>query len=357
MKAQVLFIDHEPYMLKALERTARRLQPQWSIITCTDGLNWQQSLNGSKPDVVFCSYLMPGKRGEVLLAEVRQTYPTALRVLLTGSVTEQIITNASRDTHFIIGKPFDAADIANVFQALSRLKKFQLPSELQAKLVSELQLPVLPHIAREMREKLKNPDIDIEELATLVSKDSVISARIVMLANSAFLGFKQQTFSLPVCIMRLGINLLDAIVTAMSLESGLMAHIDYRAESERTFKKALISQKLASSQGLELVEQEKIFTAVVLSGLGLLAQKFLTMQHASLPKDLPGVKAVDLLNWFILTCWGYDDSLIELILASSREDYLSQDEATLIMSLSEHLVRDYSQESFEEISKLLQHLH
>ena len=357
MKAVVLFIDHEPYMLKALERTARRLQPEWTIITCANGQQWQQSLADLTPDLVFCSYLLPGKRGEVLLSEVRQTYPTALRVLLTGIVTEQIITNASRETHFILGKPFNAADLTHVFQTLSRLKKFQLPHELQAKLVSELQLPVLPHIAREMREKLKNPDIDIEELATLISKDSVISARIVMLANSAFLGFKQQTFSLPVCIMRLGINLLDSVVTAMSLESGLMSQFDCRAESERTFKKAMISQKLASSQGLELVEQEKIFTAVVLSGLGLLAQKFLQLQQAVLPTDQPGVKAVDLLNWFILTCWGYDESLIELILASSRDDYLSQDEATLIMSLSEHLVRDYSQQSFEDISRLLQSLH
>ncbi len=353
MKATVLFIDDDPFMLKALERTARLLRPDWTILTCHEPKGWQAVLQDVRPDIVFCDYLMPAYKGDLVLAEFRNQFPHCLRVLLTGDLSEQIISDASRDAHFVLSKPFKNADVDGVFVALTRLLSFNLPDELRAQLTSGLRLPGLPLIARKVRSTIRQPEVNIHELAVVISHDTVISARLVQLANSAFMGFKHPTHSLAVCLMRLGTSLVEVIVTAMALEAQLPEHAHYRAANEKAFQQATISQALSEAQGLEHDEQEKIFTAAILSGLGRLAKLALQDQQVELPELLPGIKTEALLSWYLLTSWGYQEDIIQLILDASNENYLQQDESALVLALSGYLVDGISAEYFKSLIEKL----
>lgn len=349
MKATVLFIDDDPFMLKALERIARMLRPDWQVLTCAEPKVWQAACINVQPDIVFCDFLMPGCKGDKVLAECRAMFPNCLRVLLTGDLSEEIISDASHDAHFVLSKPFQNADIESVFVALSRLLSFNLPDALRAQLTSGLRLPCLPLIARKVRAKVRQPEVNIHEIAVVISQDTVISARLVQLANSAFLGFKHPTHSLAVCLMRLGTSLVEVIVTAMALESHLPEHAHYRAANEKAFQQATISQVLSEAQGLCHDEQEKIFTAAILSGLGRLAALALKDQHVQLPDLLSGIKTEALLSWYLLTSWGYEEDIIQLILDSTNDNYLQQDESALILALSGYLVDGISDEYFRNL--------
>lgn len=353
MKATILFIDDDPFMLKALERIAWMLRPEWQVLTCDDPQQWTRHCIDTQPDIVFCDYLMPGRRGDQVLAECRTVLPACLRVLLTGDMSEQIISDASRDAHFVLSKPFHNNDIDAVFAAFCRLRSFTLPDQLRVQLISDLRLPSLPLIARKVRAKIRQPEVNIHELAVLISQDTVISARLVQLANSAFLGFKHPTHSLAVCLMRLGTSLVEVIVTAMALESQLPEHAHYRTANEKAFQQATISQVLCEAQGLGHDEQEKIFTAAILTGLGRLAALALRDQQIQLPNLLSGLKIEALLSWYLLTSWGYEEELIQLILDSSHDNYLQQDESALVLALSGYLVDGISPEYFKSLIQKL----
>ncbi len=353
MKATVLFIDDDPFMLKALERIAKMLRPDWQVLTCHDPKGWKLVLGDVQPNIVFCDFLMPACKGDKVLAEFRTLLPNCLRVLLTGDLSEEIISGASRDAHFVLSKPFQNSDIDSVFVALTRLLSFNLPDELRAQLTSGLRLPGLPLIARKVRAKVRQPEVNIHELAVVISQDTVISARLVQLANSAFLGFKHPTHSLAVCLMRLGTSLVEVIVTAMALESQLPEHVHYRAANEKAFQQATVSQVLSEAQGLSHDEQEKIFTAAILSGLGRLAALALKDQQIELPNLLSGLKIEALLNWYLLTSWGYQEDIIQLILDSANDNYLQQDESALVLALSGYLVDGIGHEYFRNVIEKL----
>jgi len=51
-----------------------------------------------------------------------------------------------------------------------------------------LVLPTLPAVALKVRKAADNPDINLSAMADVVSQDPSLSARLVKIANSAYLG-------------------------------------------------------------------------------------------------------------------------------------------------------------------------
>ncbi|MFB2815649.1 hypothetical protein ACE014_17545 [Shewanella xiamenensis] len=84
----VLFVDDDSFMLRALLRLAKRLRPDWQFWTEEDGLNWAKSIaNDVNVDLIICDYLMPDVNGDRVLVEVSKHYPQAIRAYL--QVTRQ----------------------------------------------------------------------------------------------------------------------------------------------------------------------------------------------------------------------------------------------------------------------------
>ena len=68
-----------------------------------------------------------------------------------------------------------------------------------------------------------------------------------------------------------------------------------------------------------------------------------------LPDLLSGIKTEALLSWYLLTSWGYEEDIIQLILDSTNDNYLQQDESALILALSGYLVDGISDEYFRNL--------
>lgn len=354
MTVTVLFIDDDPFMLKALLRTARRLEPGWQLLSCEQPLQWQSQLAEAAPDLVFCDYLMPGCRGDQLLLQVRAHYPQAVRILLTGDTTEEVVQSASLSAHFVLGKPFSEADLQAVFHSWRQLMALPLPAALRAQLCSELQLPPLPAIVRALRRLLRAEQVDLAKVAALLAHEPVIPARLLQLANSALLGFQRPTHSMTECLLRLGTHLVDAVVTLMALDHTFTVDaLAQRQLNERAFKKAVVSRTLAQAAGLSNETQEQLFVASLLSAIGPLTQLALSHQHIVLPATMAGVRTSTVLNWFLLTLWGYQQELVQLLLRSDSADYLHHGDAVLALALAGHISQGASRDYLQQIAQML----
>lgn len=81
-----------------------------------------------------------------------------------------------------------------------------------------LVLPSLPEIAIKIRKLAEDPDVNLHKMADMISHDPALSARIMKIANSAFVGRSVQVTTLQQATTRIGLRYIKNVVTAMAME-------------------------------------------------------------------------------------------------------------------------------------------
>ena len=129
-----------------------------------------------------------------------------------------------------ISKPFKTEKIHEEFERLgfkipenikTKGKKQKSYTDLVAKIIKrfnkgEIQLPVLPHMAREIQKLLAGSEQSIDELSKIVQKDAVISTKLILTANSALYKGVDSVNTLNDALVRLGLKNTLSVITALS---------------------------------------------------------------------------------------------------------------------------------------------
>ncbi|WP_337840231.1 HDOD domain-containing protein [Rheinheimera sp.] len=87
-----------------------------------------------------------------------------------------------------------------------------------------LVLPSLPEIALRIRKMAEDPQVNLNQMADIISHDPAMSARMMKIANSAFLGRSVHVNSLHQAVTRIGLRYIKNIVTAMAVEQLFVSH-------------------------------------------------------------------------------------------------------------------------------------
>lgn len=87
-----------------------------------------------------------------------------------------------------------------------------------------LVLPSLPEIALRVRKMAEDPNVNLNQMADIISHDPAMSARMMKIANSAFLGRTVHVNSLHQAVTRIGLRYIKNIVTAMAVEQLFVSH-------------------------------------------------------------------------------------------------------------------------------------
>ena len=81
-----------------------------------------------------------------------------------------------------------------------------------------LVLPTLPEIAIRIRETADDPDVNLQAMAHVIAQDPALSARMVKVANSAFMGRSVKVETLNQAVTRIGLRQIKNIATAIAME-------------------------------------------------------------------------------------------------------------------------------------------
>jgi len=81
-----------------------------------------------------------------------------------------------------------------------------------------LVLPTLPEIAIKIRETADDPDANLMIMADVISQDPALTARMIKVANSAFLGRTIKVETLNQAVTRIGLRQIKNIATAVAME-------------------------------------------------------------------------------------------------------------------------------------------
>lgn len=82
----------------------------------------------------------------------------------------------------------------------------------------ELTLPGLPKTAEQVRNATLDPDCNLHDLAHIIQQDAILSARLIRLANSAYLGGRNKAESLMQALTRIGMRRIRTLAFAMAME-------------------------------------------------------------------------------------------------------------------------------------------
>lgn len=81
-----------------------------------------------------------------------------------------------------------------------------------------LVLPTLPAVALKVRRAADNPDINLSAMADVISQDPSLSARMIKISNSAYLGRSVKVISTQQAVTRIGLRQIKNISTALAME-------------------------------------------------------------------------------------------------------------------------------------------
>ena len=135
---QVMLVDDEDYILKALKRTINAYT-DWDVETYQDPREALRRARTTVFDAVITDYMMPEINGLELLQELRDIQPDTIRILLTGVIdieTGMSAINKAGAFRFI-PKPWDDEQLLDNIREGLKFRDILLENRILAETVRE----------------------------------------------------------------------------------------------------------------------------------------------------------------------------------------------------------------------------
>ena len=158
--------------------------------------------------------------------------------------------------------------------------------DIHNKLKSAVNFPTPPVIAQQIIELASDPDLDIGKVATTISKDPGLTAKVLRVANSPLYSKRRKSENLRQATVVLGLNAVTTLALSFSLVGTYNrlkgGGIDYARYWRRSILSASAARAIATLQGMHATED--VFLAALLQDIAVLAIDRVTPE---IYKDLP----------------------------------------------------------------------
>jgi putative nucleotidyltransferase with HDIG domain len=320
----VLFVDDDAMILEGMRRSMYCMRNEWSMRFADSGVHALLSLAQAPSDVIVSDMRMPDMDGVQFLAEVKQLYPQATRLILSGEADQGQLIRATDSAQQYLSKPCDAPTLKAAITRTQKLKAM-LSSERIATIVGTVDtLPSPPRAYQELLASLRSDDTSVEEIARIIRRDLAMTAKIVNIANSGFFGLRSKVQTVERAISYIGVETITALVLSQELfAAGIpitFPGFDLDLLAQHSFDTAACARAIALHERLPGKTAEAAFLAGVLHDVGKLVLATRT------PPASPSLHAQWLVDTrrqidtqhaevgaYLLGLWSFPDSIVEAI--------------------------------------------
>ncbi|MDQ7032081.1 MAG: HDOD domain-containing protein [Desulfonauticus sp.] len=89
--------------------------------------------------------------------------------------------------------------------------------ESKKKVLAIKDLPTLPQVLAEVSKLLEDPTVSTEKVAQVISKDQVLSAKVLKMVNSPIYGFPRRISTIQHALVLLGFNVIKGLIISTSV--------------------------------------------------------------------------------------------------------------------------------------------
>jgi HD-like signal output (HDOD) protein/CheY-like chemotaxis protein len=272
MPKRLLFVDDETMVLGGLRRALHGMRAEWEMHFVESAEAALRILDEMAFDVVVSDMRMPKMDGAQLLEQVKLRHPDVIRMVLSGQSSRAAVLRSLAPAHQFLSKPCDPQELINrLAQALAM--RDLLANEALKTIVSRLRsVPSLPIIYDELMTLLRKEDPPISQIARIIAKDVGMAAKILQLANSAFIGARGRVSGLLQAVSMIGTETVRTLVLSVHVFS----HFDNNSEVapflpalwQHSVSSAALAQKIATAECASKSVIDESFTAGLLHDIG-----------------------------------------------------------------------------------------
>jgi HD-like signal output (HDOD) protein len=309
---KVLFVDDEPRVLEAIERTLFQLDVDWEVSFAEGGAAALLELERGHFDVVVSDMRMPGMDGAALLTQVCEKYPHVARIVLSGQTDEEAAFRVVRVAHQFLAKPCTSETLQQVIERTRELRNWLSEERLQAVVGRLDRLPATPRLFSELSRALDDESASADTVAAIVRQDPAMSSKVLQVVNSSFFSSGSSVSDVRTAVMRLGMKTIRNLalgIGAFDSVGKLSAHGTEAIDALQ--KRSLAIAQLASRMAQGREDTDAAFMAGLVCDVGELV----------LASSAPALGATEIsdsvthaeVGAFLLGLWGLPFRIVEAV--------------------------------------------
>jgi HD-like signal output (HDOD) protein len=271
---RIMFVDDDQNILQGIRRMLRPMRQEWNLTFANSGNEALDILKEELYDAIVSDTRMPGMNGIELLNEVRELYPNVIRIGLSGHTDNDLALESTKTTHQQLVKPCESEALKNTINKALQMRLQVKNDSLNQFITKTDSLPPLPKLYREITEVMQTENGSLADVASIISKDIAMTAKILQLVNSAFFGLTRHVESTQEAVMYLGYDVIRGLVLTIKLFSELelanQSGLDLEELWTRSFSIGSIAKHIAMVSGMDNKSQDYAHMAGMLHDVGIL---------------------------------------------------------------------------------------
>ena len=277
-KNRILFVDDESNILSGIKRMLRSLRNDYEFNFAGSGREALELMESTPIDVIVSDMRMPGMDGAELLMQVREFYPNAIRIMLTGQADEESVYRTVNVVHQFLSKPCDPDTLKDIIIRSCALRDL-LASKHIKEIVSGIDhLPSLPSVFAELQNVLKKEDASAEDVAKIIEQDIGMTAKLLQLVNSSFFGLFQKVENPARAVKLLGFDTIKILVLGVQIFSEIK--IDSSIISADFLKDhSMLVAQCSKKIALDATDEPDLINSCFLAGMLHDIGKLLLISH------------------------------------------------------------------------------
>lgn len=218
-RSRLLFVDDEVLVLQGLKRSLHSMRSQWDMTFVESGAAALEALAREHYDAIVTDMRMPLMDGAQLLETVKEKYPEVVRMVLSGQASRETVLRSLGPVHQYISKPCDPQDLKSRLAQAFVMRDLLKNSSIRALVLGLKSIPSPPALYHELQSELQSEDVSLKKIADIVSRDAGMTAKILQLANSAFMGARFTISNPTQAITLIGTEMVRALVLSVHVFS------------------------------------------------------------------------------------------------------------------------------------------
>lgn len=329
---RLLFVDDDAMVLAGLRRALHDMRGEWEVAFAAGGYAALDEMEKQSFDAVITDMRMPAMDGAELLERIKDRHPEVIRIVLSGQSEKEAMLRSIVPAHQYLAKPCDIRDLkVRLSQAFAARDLVKEPS-IAAAIARLHSVPSLPAIYCELTAALGSETASLSQIEAIIAKDLGMAAKILQLANSAFIGVHGQVLSLRQAVSLIGLETVRTLALTIHVfsrfgrDKGTSTQVT--ALWEHSVQVAALAQRIAAAENSPKAMVEECFAAGLLHDLGkviLLGER--NKEYGEIRKcleadgdaDIEDLEAERLgfshaqLGAYLMSIWGLPASLVHAV--------------------------------------------
>ncbi len=329
---KVLLVDDNPNVLYSFKRALHSEKKEWFIFTAENASDALDIMSQENIDIIISDLRMPIMDGVTLLGIVSKRSPSTLRIAITGDADPVLCQQATLVAHQFIAKPIEPQELARIINEAVGVSSLVMNPAVKKTILRIANLPSQPSLYNQLLLELNKPEVDLEYVASVISQDISMTAKILQLVNSAYFGLAREVKDVSHAVFYLGVETIRDLSFSVHLFSQFDEDLIERAGLgnlwDHSLKVASCSRAITASSIADKKVVAGAFTAGLLHDIGKLilgttSPDFYSSLNAKKQYD-PGL-SLELekkefgsthadIGAFLLGSWGLPQEIISAVL-------------------------------------------